>query len=522
MKLLIVDDQQAAVQGMARNIPWKEEGFSLVETARNAMEARLAFQRGVPDVMLCDIEMPVENGLQLCTWVREQDYATEIIFLTCHADFQYAKQAIQLNAVDYVVQPVDYRVIREKVRVAVDRLRERKQKEKLSQLGEQYVQQSEISSSLWRGFLDGTVGGGGFSALPNLPNLEQEGYLILIQLVRWTQLKKNWNSELMQAALQNIANEVFCSVSALTLVSYMEPSTHALLLVPQAEASTTELDGCLHYFVDAYKLYMPGELALFCTPRSRVSQMPAAWKKLLVLRDENVADRSGVQRAAHSANVHFTTDYHPQARQWLGLLELQGREVAQTAVLETFDSLEKKGINAAALLSFYQDFRHFLMLATPQESGSPLQEYLFSREGTELMREAIRSVDKMRQLISEAFAYLPEAGSKNNAQVIARQIQDYVREHLWMEIRQEDIVKQLHMSGDYLNRIFKKEIGYTIKSYIIQTKLEEAQRLLRTTSLSVSNVAVQLGYSNFSHFSAMYKQQFGLTPSEEKKKAEST
>ena len=93
MKLLIVDDQQATLQGLAENIDWAGEGFQSVETARNAMEARLSFRRQEPDVMLCDIEMPVETGMDLVRWVREQGYETRIIFLTCHTEFRYAQEA---------------------------------------------------------------------------------------------------------------------------------------------------------------------------------------------------------------------------------------------------------------------------------------------------------------------------------------------------------------------------------------------------------------------------------------------
>ena len=70
-----------------------------------------------------------------------------------------------------------------------------------------------------------------------------------------------------------------------------------------------------------------------------------------------------------------------------------------------------------------------------------------------------------------------------------------------------------------MTRLFKKEMGISIKAYVIQQKLLEARRLLRTTNLTVSSVAVQLGYNNFSHFSAQYKREFGITPAEEQREA---
>ena len=50
------------------------------------------------DILLCDIEMPGENGLGLLRWVREQEKEIECIFLTCHAKFAYAQEAIILGS----------------------------------------------------------------------------------------------------------------------------------------------------------------------------------------------------------------------------------------------------------------------------------------------------------------------------------------------------------------------------------------------------------------------------------------
>lgn len=66
----------------------------------------------------------------------------------------------------------------------------------------------------------------------------------------------------------------------------------------------------------------------------------------------------------------------------------------------------------------------------------------------------------------------------------------------------------VHLNPDYLNRMFKKETGLTLKEYVIWQKMQEAQSLLRTTSLPVSLIAAKVGYSNFAHFSTSYKNSF--------------
>ncbi|WP_130836264.1 response regulator transcription factor [Lachnoclostridium sp. Marseille-P6806] len=80
------------------------------------------FTRDRIDVMLCDIDMPRGSGLDLLTWVRENKYTTECIFLTCHANFDYAASAIRLDSTDYLLKPVSAQQLETAVGRAVQRL----------------------------------------------------------------------------------------------------------------------------------------------------------------------------------------------------------------------------------------------------------------------------------------------------------------------------------------------------------------------------------------------------------------
>lgn len=67
----------------------------------------------------------------------------------------------------------------------------------------------------------------------------------------------------------------------------------------------------------------------------------------------------------------------------------------------------------------------------------------------------------------------------------------------------------VHLNGDYLTRMMKKETGYSLKEYVIRRKMETARTLLRTTMLPVGFIAARLGYSNFSHFPIPTKKSWG-------------
>lgn len=123
MNLLIVNDEQLTAETMKKDMDWASYGISEVYTAYDTEAARACIAEHPVDILLCDIEMPGENGLGLLRWVREQEKEIECIFLTCHAKFAYAQEAIILGCQDYILIPARYEDIGEKIRKVVDRIR---------------------------------------------------------------------------------------------------------------------------------------------------------------------------------------------------------------------------------------------------------------------------------------------------------------------------------------------------------------------------------------------------------------
>ncbi len=105
MNLLIVDDQKLIADNLRTVINWTEMGISRVFSAYSAREARLVMRNFEIDILITDIEMPEEDGLALFSWAKENYPDLIGIFLTSHADFKYAKTAIQLRGFDYILQP---------------------------------------------------------------------------------------------------------------------------------------------------------------------------------------------------------------------------------------------------------------------------------------------------------------------------------------------------------------------------------------------------------------------------------
>lgn len=106
-KVLIVDDEASIRNGLPLIIDWERLGYQIVGSAENG-EAGLAMIHELkPDVVIADIRMPGKNGLEMVQAASEEGLLFFAIILSGYSDFDYAKQALQLGAVTYLLKPVD-------------------------------------------------------------------------------------------------------------------------------------------------------------------------------------------------------------------------------------------------------------------------------------------------------------------------------------------------------------------------------------------------------------------------------
>lgn len=116
------------------------------------------------------------------------------------------------------------------------------------------------------------------------------------------------------------------------------------------------------------------------------------------------------------------------------------------------------------------------------------------------------------QLLASFFKHaVPKIDVKDDR---IRNVIGYVRTHLSETINLDEIVDSLCLSKDYFIRLFKQETGVTPMKYINQKKIERAQLILATKDMSVKNVALFLGFEDFSYFNRVFKKATGVTPND--------
>ena len=93
-----------------------------------------------------------------------------------------------------------------------------------------------------------------------------------------------------------------------------------------------------------------------------------------------------------------------------------------------------------------------------------------------------------------------------------RQSIDYVRTHTNQPITTTHVAQYVGYSRSYLSTLFKKQLGFGLKEFILRTKLEKSKELLTYTPKSISEVSSCLCFSSQSHFQKAFREQFGITP----------
>lgn len=142
MNLLIVDDEIFAIKGILDSVDWKLLAFDEVLTATGYSQAVNIMNQKAVAVLLCDIEMPLGSGLDLMEWVVEHSPDSQCVILSCHDEFSFAKQAMQLHCLDYLLKPASPRDIEAALQKAQSAWQQHQEQKLYLDYGKRYVSQT--------------------------------------------------------------------------------------------------------------------------------------------------------------------------------------------------------------------------------------------------------------------------------------------------------------------------------------------------------------------------------------------
>ncbi len=105
--MLLVEDESFERKSLANCVDWELIGVKIIGEAVNGSQGIDKTLELKPDIVLTDVKMPVMNGIEMSRQIRRTAPEVKILFLSSYDDFEYAKQAIDLNISAYLMKPVD-------------------------------------------------------------------------------------------------------------------------------------------------------------------------------------------------------------------------------------------------------------------------------------------------------------------------------------------------------------------------------------------------------------------------------
>ena len=116
----------------------------------------------------------------------------------------------------------------------------------------------------------------------------------------------------------------------------------------------------------------------------------------------------------------------------------------------------------------------------------------------------LNSIEKALENETDCFKILQQISASRGAiqSLMSEVLDGHIKEHLGN-----------HVSEEHLSRLFKKEMGITLTAYIADLRTKKAAELLKTSMLSVAEIAMYVGYPDSNYFVKVFKKRYGMTPS---------
>lgn len=522
--ILLVDDEADVLQAMKKKIDWEALGFCLAGTAENGQEALEMAEQLHIDVVMTDIKMPYMDGLTLCRRLKENYRNMKVVIYSGFDDFEFAREAVHLEAEEYLLKPISSRDMEE----VFCRIREKLDKEfsehrNLSRL-EEYYRKSlpAMQEQLVMGILEGKITGERAKSMLSSYelNLEAPCYVAATLYADMNGREARGNAaQLLMLSLKDLAQDYLKEKIRFYALSYLEKEILVFLL-ERAE----DLDQILYHLDQVCKL---GNRVLGAQVTAALGQVCDRMEDLTTSYQE-AQNAMEYRTILGGGQVLYIHDIEPSPKESVSFMEydfqnlvravkLGSREETDAAIRQFMDSIRRVSITPNQYQLLCMELSTELMkigrtykLRTRQIFGEgnhiPWQE-LYRHITVDELESWLREIcNNLRHTLRHK--------RTDSAMRLAEQAKAYIGEHYReSDLSAETLCRYLNVSAAYFSTVFKREMGQSFVAYLTKIRLEHAVELLRTTDDKTYVIAEAVGYMEPNYFSYVFKKQYGISPS---------
>lgn len=523
--ILLVDDEAVAIDGLLEGVHWNRLNIDSVYTANSAMNAKKYFSQHRIDLMLCDIDMPQENGLSLVHWVKEKYPETIVIFFTCYAEFTYAKQAVALGAFDYLLKPARFQEIEEVILRGIHELGEKKKTDRVTHYGEMWIENELLLEEqvFWRDVLNGEMRDA------KMKNRAKRWKIDGSEQIRWYQFfseignatteLQRWSQKEIDVAYQNIFEELFLQPEMqFQMVSFNKNCRVVILMLKQGEQySHKEIQAKGRCLIQALKEHFGFSIHFYVGTSSDMDSLADQYQEFLGFSKNQIVPQNAPFFLEDLKKMDdVVIEIMPE--KWKGLLS-EARFDEMYLELENLLARAKHDglVTMKSLRLLYHTFMQMIYVEFQHRNLSVervFENLLMKEEESVVFASLENFLDYFKTLFLQAqnsinFSSMPDR--------IVSRINRYIEEHISEELTRDQIAKMVCLSPAYLSRLYSQEAGKSLSGYILEVRIRMMKNFLEQTNLSITEIAYRIGYTNLPYLCSLFRKRTGMTPMEYRK-----
>lgn len=527
-KAILCDDEEAVRNGLSRHFDWEGHGIALVGIFSDGGPALEYVKEHEVDLIITDVRMIYMDGITLAKEAVQLYPGIKTVFISGYADVSYLKDAMKIDAVDYILKSIDLdeldMVITKVVRMLNERNSERMfiqdMEEKLEksmpllrqrQLGELLKEKEEREEELEKSvrFLD-------------IPLDSKTNYAVLVMRIRHKSRRQILNhlSEKEKQAFGIAVEELFSAVlnGCCRSVTFQETITEYVAIIDvsgdQYEKNLLDLaEQLYHCILNELKIEIRVGISepfagLRAIQKGYADACEAISKSYLVSKDAPISIKK------------FKDDDSKSLR------ERAEKEVSN-AILGGDGEQVRKALSGAMLCvresesrNVQQNFMLFLLLLPTRLMSNMKTENMGVYANQERLvldflqcRDLNEQEDMLASLYEEVTEHLKKMSSPHTNTVV-KCVCEIIEDRYMEQLSVTGLAEMVNLTPAYLCVLFKQATGKTINEYLTLERLDHARDLLAHSNIHLYDVCYKVGYFSPSYFSRMFKKYIGVTPRE--------
>lgn len=518
-KILIADDEGIVIDSLRYIIEKDFGGSCQIATAKNGRQAIEAAESFRPDIAFLDIQMPGINGLKAMEEICARDPNVKVLILTAYDNFGYAKEALRLGAVDYLMKPMNKKAIVERLTSIMHTIDQERQKRKDDLLVKEKME--AVVPIIENGFIVSLIIQNEYAdsgeQYRSLLDLKEEHGLIMV--LEWGEEDKG--SRMGNPVGSGVRAHRYYDQMVQLIKVYFKAVVSSIMgnkivcAIPLAEAELGYEDR-LRMIEKARSLLTSLKNAMGIESKAGIGSV-RSWEAMFDSYQEALnALRHGKRKVTHIDDliVKDTREKQQQLmeqmvlRAVLGGIEHDARQEA--TVFAGWVQKDKERSFAEMRLQLAE----LLILARRmvQEQGGERPE---GQGEVGALLEA-QDEEELRARFVSAMVGLARAVVIKDQEPdgIITKAQGYMRQNFQKNLTLEEVAQTVGISPYYFSKQFKEEAGMNFTEYLTGLRIEKAKELLLERELSIKQVCMDSGYADPNYFSRIFKKWTGLTPTE--------